>query len=140
METYFVVRDTNHPKEDIERNWSAVIGGWDGDFSGSVFQSKEACQQAWEEFHDVERGGVAPKRDFRFHPAYNSFVPVHFEGLGAWMLEAESLEEAIKEAASFDDDLACTSEKGDGHFYASQVVSYHEVREGKWVFELKSLD
>jgi hypothetical protein len=53
------------------------------------------------------------------------------------MLEAETLEEAIEEAASFGDGLACTSEKGDGHFFAHEVVSFHEVFPGRYVFELK---
>lgn len=139
METYFVVRDTNHPKEDVERNWSSTLSGSDGEFDVLSCTSEEECQAAWEKWNDVEHGGIAPKRSFRFHPAHNGFVPVHYEGLGAWQLEAETLKEALEEAATYDDDLACTSEAGDGHFYAHQVVSYHEVREGKWVFELKSL-
>lgn len=134
METYFVVRDTYHPEEDLKRNWSASVGGWDiGDFVASNFQSEEEAQEAWDKFHD----GDAPKRKFRFHPAHNSFVPVHYEGLGAWMLDAETLEEAIEEAAAYDDDLACTSESGNGHFYAENVVNFYQVREGKFVFEIK---
>jgi len=38
MSTCFVVRDTYHPQEDLDRNWSASIGGWDiGDFVGSIY-------------------------------------------------------------------------------------------------------
>lgn len=136
METYFVVRDTNHPKEDLERNWSAPVGGWAiGDFVDSNFQSADEAQSAWDKFFD----GEGSKEIFRYHPAHGSFVAVHYEGLGAWLLDAETLEEAIEEAATYADDLACTSESGNGHFYANQVVSYHEVREGKWIFELKSI-
>ena len=134
METYFVVRDTCHPEEDLKRNWSASVGGWDiGDFIDSNFQSAEEAQQAWSKFNDYE----GPSRTFRYHPAHSSFVPVHYEGLGAWSLEAETLEEALKEAATYGDDLACTSESGDGHFYTENCINFYEVREGKYVFELK---
>jgi hypothetical protein len=134
MATYFVVRDTYHPEEDLKRNWSATISGWDiEDMVGNIYETEEEARQAWEE----GREDNMIKRTFRFHPAHNSFVPVHYEGLGAWLLDAETLEEAIEEAATYGDDLACTSESGNGHFYAENVVNFHQVREGKFVFEIK---
>jgi hypothetical protein len=134
MNTYFVVRDTYHPQEDLGRNWSASIGGWDiADFVGNVYESAEEAQSAWDKWHD----GDAPRREFRYHPAHGSFVPVHYEGLGAWALDADTLEESIAEAATFRDDLACVCGSGDGHFYAQNCVGFHKVREGKYVFEIK---
>jgi len=131
METYFVVRDTYHPEEDLKRNWSATMSGHSvADLIGDEFSTKEEAIEAYTDF------GQGYK-DFRYHPAHNSFVPVHYEGLGAWMLDAETLEEALVEAAGFGDDLACTSESGNGHFYAQDCVSFHQVRKGKYVFEIK---
>lgn len=136
MSTYFVVRDTNHPTEDIKRNWSSVIGGWDVSyFVGNIYNTEDEAKTAWFDFHDGEE--YAPKRCFRFHPAYGSYVPVHYEGLGAWILDAENISDALTEAALFGDDLACTCDKGDGHFFAEDVVSFHEVRPGKYIFEIK---
>lgn len=131
MDTYFVVRDTNHPEEDLERNWSAPVGGFSTELAGSEFASKEEAEAA-----EVEYFGNV-EHEFRFHPAYGSFVEFHFEGLGAYCLDAETIEEAIVEADNYEDGLAETMGTGDGHFFANQVVSFHKVREGRFVFELK---
>jgi hypothetical protein len=134
METYFVVRDTNHPAEDLKRNWSAVLGGHDSEaFYGKCFATLDEAKAAYKKAF----GDDCRIPDLRWHPAHDSFVPVHFEGLGAWQLQAETLAAALEEAAQFDDYLACTSESGDGHFFAYQCVGFHKVREGKYVFELK---
>ena len=77
------------------------------------------------------------KHDYRFHPAHNGFCAVHYEGLGAFEVENEDLKEAIKEASEMEDGLACTSEAGDGHFFAQDVLSFHKVREGRYIFEIK---
>lgn len=124
----FVVRATNHPAEDLKRNWSAEMGG--GELG--AFQSREDAIAYWKQNYYDSR-----MPEFRFHPAYNGFVQVHYEGLGAFQLQAEDLNEAIEEAKSFDEFCACVSEAGDGHFYASDVVAYYEVKEGIYVFELK---
>lgn len=131
MRTYFVVRDTFHPAEDIQRNWSAPVGGFSTELAGMEFGSKEEAENK-----EIEVFG-AVEHEFRFHPAYDSFVEFHYEGLGAYCLEAENLEEAIEEASTFEEGLAVTMEAGDGHFYAKDVVSFHEVREGRFVFEIK---
>lgn len=133
MSTYFVVRDTNHPEEDLKRNWSAFSGGsMNGEDGGSTEDEaiKNFASQAGIEVDEVEN-------EFRFHPAYNEFVAVHYEGLGAFVLDAENLEEATEEANDYEDGLAVTMESGDGHFFAEDVVSYHKIREGRYIFELK---
>jgi hypothetical protein len=127
MTTQFVVRDTFHPAEDISRNWSSFSGGYDE--YGNVFNSTEDARN-WYESEGLKM------HEFRYHPAYNRIAPVHYEGLGAWALDSETLENAIKEASEMEDLLACTMESGNGHFYAYQVISYHEVREGRWVFQV----
>jgi len=125
----FVIRDTYHPQEDLDRNWSAPIGGFSGALAGSHFSSIEDAQESAVEW------GV--NSEFRFHPAYDGFVEVHYEGLGAWAMDAETLEEALIEADEFEDDLACTTDTGDGHFYADDCIGFHFVREGRYIFELK---
>jgi len=130
METYFVVRDTYHPEEDLKRNWSAPAGGWDNELGGMAFDTEdEAAEQ------DMKVWGE--RREYRFHPAYEGFVLFHYEGLGGFALDAETLEEALTEAEEYEDGLAVTMEAGDGHFFAEDVVSFHKVREGRYVFEVK---
>lgn len=131
MSTYFVVRDTFHPEADLERNWSAPVGGFSSELAGMEFSSKEEAEEK-----EVETFGQV-EHEFRFHPAFNSFVEFHYEGLGAYCLEAETIEEALKEASEYQEGLACTMESGDGHFYAEDVVSFHKVRDGRYIFEIK---
>ena len=129
--TYFVIRDTNHPQEDLERNWSAPAGGWDNEFGGMSFSSEEEAAEA-----DMGVNG-GERREYRFHPAYDGYVLFHYDGLGAFALDAETLEEAIEEAMNYEEGLAVCSEAGDGHFFAEDVVSFHKVREGRYIFEIK---
>jgi hypothetical protein len=134
METYFVVRDTDHPREDLDRNWSAFAGGsCNGELGGST---EEEARENYASQIGIEADEVYC--EFLFHPAYGEFVAVHYEGLGAYVLEAESLEEALTEANDYEDGLAVTMESGDGHFYAQDVVSFHKVREGRYIFEIKA--
>lgn len=131
--TYFVVRDTNHPEEDLTRNFSSFSSG-----SANGEEVGVTSQDAKEKFAShlgIDISEVS--YEFRYHPAYDGFVAVHYEGLGAFCLDAESIEDAILEASNTRSMLACTMESGDGHFFASDVVSFHKVREGRYVFELK---
>ena len=133
MKTYFVVRDTDHPQEDLDRNWSAFASGsCNGELGGANEEEAKAnyASQIGIESDEVDC-------EFRFHPAYGEFVAVHYEGLGAYNLNAETIQEAIKEANEYMEGLAVTMESGDGHFYAEDVVSFHKVREGRFVFEVK---
>lgn len=132
MKTYFVVRDTNHPKEDLERNWSSYAGGSEGGESGGT--DEEDARTNYADVHGWDAAFIAV---FRYHPAYDEYVVVHYEGLGAWALESDNLEDAIQEAMQSEEFLASTFEAGDGHFYAEDVVSYHQVKPGRFVFELK---
>lgn len=132
--TYYVVRDTYHPKEDINRNWSAFAGGsCNGELGGaSAEEAKENyASQIGIEVEEVDC-------EFRFHTAYDLFVAVHYEGLGAFVLDSETLEEALEEANNYKDGLAVTMESGNGHFYAQDVVSFEKVREGRYIFEIKN--
>jgi hypothetical protein len=133
MTTYFVVRDTFHPEADLERNWSAFASGsCNGELGGSTEEEARLnfASQIGIESDEVEN-------EFRFHPAYGEFVAVHYEGLGAYILDASTLEEALAEANNYQEGLAVTMESGDGHFYAQDVVSFYKVREGRYIFEIK---
>jgi hypothetical protein len=133
MSTIFVVRETSHPEADLARNWSSPTGGFsNGEMCGTSFASAEAAKAHWDAFYQDD----VPAPDFRFHPAYGSFTEVHYEGLGAWNLEAETLEEAIAEATTCEWGLTVNSGAGDGHFLANEVVSFHKVREDLYVFEI----
>lgn len=127
----FVVRDTFHPAEDIARNWSSFAGGWDHELGGYSFATEEEAAR------EDMKVTCDKRREYRFHPAHDGFVAVHYEGLGAYQLAAETLEKALVEAANIEEGLAVTMEAGDGHFYAEDVMSFHEVRPGRWIFELK---
>ena len=136
MNTIFVARETNHPEADLARNWSSPTGGFSyGDMTGFTFDSAEAATAYWNA--NLSDLGAAPT--FRFHPAYNSFTEVHYEGMGAWNLDAETLEEAMVEATQHEQlagGLTVTCGAGDGHFMANEVVSFHKVYEGLYVFEI----
>lgn len=131
--TYYVVRDTDHPQEDLDRNWSAFAGGsCNGELGGS---NEEEAKENYASQIGIEVNDV--DCEFRFHPAYDEFVAVHYEGLGAFVLDSESLEDALIEADNYEEGLAVTMEQGDGHFFAEDVVSFHKVREGRYIFEIK---
>ena len=128
-ETYFVVRDTDHPMEDLQRNWSAFAGGsCNGEDGGATPQE---AAEAYEDHNGSSFGG-----DFRHHPAHGECVAVDYEGLGAFYLESETVEEAINEATSFREGLAECMESGDGHFDAAECVAFHKVSDGRYIFEL----
>lgn len=128
-----VVRDTFHPEEDLKRNWSAAAGGSINGEMGGADESEAKIEFA--KHLGIELDEVT--NEFRFHPAYNKYVAVHYEGLGAFVLSADTIEEAIKEASNFEAGLACTMESGNGHFFADDVISFHKVSEGRFVFEIK---
>lgn len=134
MSTYFVVRDTFHPEADMERNWSAFAGGsCNGEVGGSTEEEAKAnyANHLCIEINEVDC-------EFRFHPAYMEYVAVHYEGLGAFALDANTLEGAMNEADNYEEGLAVTMDAGDGHFYAEDVVSFHKVRDGRYIFEIKN--
>jgi hypothetical protein len=132
--TYFVVRDTSHPNEDLQRNWSTfACGSSYGELSNSGWGSEVEAIKAYENYTQENCD-----KNFKFHPAYNSFVEVHYDGLGAWALDAENIDEAIEEAKNYEQGLACTMEAGNGHFFAEDVVSFHKVRNDRYVFEIRS--
>ena len=134
LDTYYVVRDTFHPQEDLDRNWSAFASGsCNGELGG---ENEEEARKNY-----ASQIGIEPNEvdcEFRLHPAYNEFVAVHYEGLGAFILEAETLEDAMNEAYNYEKGLAVTLGSGDGHFYAEDVVSFYKIREGRYIFEIKA--
>ena len=129
----FVVRDTYHPAEDLERNWSSFLGGIGYCGEGPFSSEEEAIER------ELERTGKdEPEHEYRYHPAHEGYCIVDYDGLGAFRLESETVEEAIKEADEYSEknDLAITLGDGDGHIFAEQVISIHEVREGRYIFEV----
>jgi len=133
MNTYFVVRDTNHPEEDLKRNWSAFAGGSENGESGG--ETEEEARHNYASHLGIDVSEV--DGEFRYHPAYEEYVKVHYSGLGAFQLDAENLQDALQEADEYEDDLAVCTERGDGHFFAADCVSFHKVREGRYIFEIK---
>lgn len=133
MDTYFVVRDTFFPEEDLKRNWSSFVGGSENGEEGADNAIQAAENYANHIGISIEDVSI----EFRYHPAYDQYVGVHYEGLGAWCLDSETLEEALEEAYNENENLATTMEAGSGHFFANQVVSYHKVRDGRYLFEVK---
>lgn len=65
----------------------------------------------------------------RYHPAHKGFVEVHYEGLGAFILEVNNLNDAIAMVQQREDwySKSHIMHEGDGHFYASEVLDYHLV-------------
>jgi len=133
-DSYFVVRCTEHPAEDLERNWSAACGGF---LNPNYFEPDcETREEADLAISESIENGYTPS-EMRFHGAYDAFVEVHYEGLGAWELDAENLEEAIEEAMNTNGvDLVCTLGSGNGHFYKEDCLSYIQVSENIYIFEI----
>lgn len=143
----FVARATDHPQEDLNRNWSAVLGGIENE-EFHICESLEEVEVMWkrvygfDEYEDVAETNKFRADDWGFHPAYNGFVRIHYHGLGAYELEADNLQDAINEAVKrFGGDvygMACTIDWGGGHFYANDCVGYHAAGpEGLWIFEIQ---
>jgi len=133
--TYYAVRCTEHPDEDLERNWSAACGGF---LSPNYFEphceTKEEADRAIEEA--IKKGDYTPN-EMRFHGAYDAFVEVHYEGLGAWELNSENIEDAIEEAKKTNGvDLVCTLDSGSGHFHKSECLSYTKISDNIYIFEI----
>lgn len=140
----FVARATDHPQEDLNRNWSAVLGGVaNEDFY--VCESLEEAEAMWGKYYGFDKYEDAAETnpfrasDWGYHPLYEGWVQIHYLGLGAYRLEASNLDDAINEAVErFGDDvygMAGIIDWGDGHFYASDCVGYHAAGlEGLWVF------
>jgi len=136
----FVARATSHPQEDLDRNWSAPMGGiFNGDFH--ICDTLEECREMWEVYYgDYNDAPKFPESKFRFHPAYNGFVEVHYEGLGAYALEAETLKEAQKEVTlrfKKADEIGCIDDAGDGHFYANDCTNFFSTAiEDIYIFQI----
>lgn len=142
----YVARATNHPKEDLERNWSAVIGGLSNpDFH--ICSSIEEAREMWNKYYRIDEYRVSKEtnrfkeEEWGYHPAYGGFVQVHYMGLGGYLLEAGDLEEAISEATErFGNDvfgMACVLDRGTGHFYSDACRAYYPAGpEGLWIFEV----
>ena len=133
MNTYYVVRDTDHPQEDLNRNWSAFAGGSVNGEEGGETAEEAKINLASQT--DIELDEVT--NEFRYHPAYAKFVAVHYEGIGAYMLDSETLGEAMKEADEYKEGLAVIMGPGNGHFFAEDVVNFYKVKDGRYIFEIK---
>lgn len=127
---HFVVRDTNHPQEDLDRNFSSFLGGSSQGEDGG--KTEEEARQNYADHLGIDVSEV--DIDFRFHPAYGEFVAIDYDGLGAFLLEADTLESAMIEAVDLEDNLAVCTDAGDGHFYAEDCISFHKVRDGRYIF------
>lgn len=104
----YVVRNTFTPEYDIERNWSAWIGGaWDT--REAALRSLAEDSPRYSEFLDryygqldeneiIERIIEAEQFDVRHNRAYNKWQHVHHEGLSCYELEAETEAGAWEEA------------------------------------------
>ena len=131
---YYVVRDTDHPQEDLERNFSCFLGGSEnGEENG---QTEDEAREKYASHLGVELSDIEDK-EFAYHPAHEAFCVIGYHGLGAFELEAETLKEALTEANNYEDNLAVCTGSGSGHFFASKCISFHKVREGRYIFLIK---
>lgn len=127
----FVIRESLDIEKDLSRNWSSFCGGGaDGPICGET--EAEAIAQ-WCEWTD-QPAEDAP--EMRFHNGIQGWCEYHYDGLGAWEMEAETEEEAIAEATG-QSGLASTMEEGSGHFFAEQVKKWHRVGDNIYIIELK---
>lgn len=127
----YVVRETMSPELDLLRNWSTYAGGSQhGEMLGD---SIEEAIEMLASHYGCEISEI--NAEFRYHNGLEKYAQVHYEGLGAWEIQASSIEEAIEKAKKLNG-LACTMEAGNGHFFAEDVVEYIEVEADKYIFIL----
>lgn len=106
----YVVRNTFTPEYDIERNWSAWIGGaWDTEDQALHDLAEES--PLYSKYQDHYYGRLDEQEiiekiieqeqfDVRFNRAYGKWQHVHHDGLSCYELAAETEEEAWEEARS----------------------------------------
>lgn len=113
----FVARFTLTPEYDIQRNWSAWMG-MDFETQEEAYEAvaeqqiNEEIYEMWEKWQD-EDYQTWHKRDhdswidflqdkvnadIRFNEVWNRWQVVHHDGLSCWILDAESVEDAVTEA------------------------------------------
>lgn len=143
----YIARATNHPCEDLERNWSSVIGGLSNeDFH--ICESLEEAKVMWERYYGFDIYEHAHKinpfdsSDWGYHAEYGGYVQIHYRGLGGYELDAKNWEEAIREAEKkYSGDawkMACVMDCGSGHFYAEDCSNIYKTKiEGLWIFEIQ---
>jgi hypothetical protein len=135
----YVARYTNHPAEDLARNWSANIEGVN-DPALSICDTLEQAAKNWEKVYGDLDG--FDESEWRFHPAFNCLAQVDYEGLGAYSLTAQTLEEAFMEVeCRFSNDpyeMVMCSGAGTGYFSADNCIGYHATNdESVWIFEIR---
>ena len=132
---YFVARESIDPQKDLERDWSAPLGG--GSLCPLAEESEEQAVKAWASAAGMSLDqAYAQAPEFRYHNGLEGIAEFNHEGLGAWELDAENIQDAIQEARKLSD-LAVTSERDSGHFYADEVISYHHAHGDIYVFVIK---
>jgi len=126
----FVIRETESPELDLARNWSSFCGG--GSICPLAESTEDAAVAEWAACSG-QYESEAP--EMRYHNGLEGWCEFHYEGLGAWLLDAKTLEEAMTEAKG-QNALATTTDSGDGHFFAEDVVTYYHVEGNIYVFEI----
>jgi len=138
----YFIRQTNHPEADLQRNWSAPVGGsLEGE---SLGQTAAKSLELYLEHHglddadeDERQTALKNAPEYRWHDAYQAFAQVHYEGLGGWLLNAQDLQSAIVEANRCSRNLTECSDEGDG-FFADRVEGYYHVKDDIYIFAVKA--
>jgi hypothetical protein len=148
----YVARYTNNPEEDIKRGWSGWMGeAWDSkeeankDLIEKIYadvEELEAKQQRyiakwgddysdWDYFiNDI----VSDKYDVRYDEYNEVFRLCHHDGLSCWKIDADNLQDAIKEASTKDTD-STISWSGEGYKTGGLVKVAAHVNDELYIFE-----
>lgn len=102
----YIVRNTFTPEADIDRNWSAWIGGaWSTEAQALAALAEETPlygrlmdEGRLDEDEVIERVLASEDFDVRYNAAYGKWQHVHHDGLSCYALEAETEAEAWIEA------------------------------------------
>ena len=150
----YVTRYTLTPHYDIQRDWSGWMGdGFDSEVEGLEFVLEQAgvagedLDERWENWQDEDwrpwhhrdtesyidfLRDLASDHDIEvaYNEAWGRWQHVHHSGLSCWPLEAETLEEALAEAASRSFDWS-----GFGHRTLGKVVYVCALGDDLHLFE-----
>jgi hypothetical protein len=137
----FVVRRTSNPAADLARGWSA----WNGIYEAhpaslpSVGQLCDAGEIDSDDIPDDAADAAEWINDetaahVRRCPATGLYADYHHDGISSYEIEAETLDEAIAEAA------AAKHTWITGGVAACGLKSYHHVRDDIYVFECESVE
>lgn len=93
----YVARFTNNPEEDVKRGWSGYMGSYSTPTECADFLGVDVEGMDDETIIDLLLD--QENTDLRFDAVTEEWRVWHHDGLSCWELEAETVEDAITEAA-----------------------------------------